>query len=508
MRIRSGAEADRGATAVEYLGAVVVVVALVLALVAAGLPGFVSDRFRCTFASVLGGGGNCSSGNGPTDKPLSDADYEPLLCAISTVTDKAGSKAKLGFLKWGTEYGFQDQVHQAKYDVNGDGQVDDSDQLIYITFTDSASIGATGGFGGKIGKLGKGSVDLGGGIKVNNGDTWVFKSKEEAESFREDLEKLKMYEMRRTSPGGAEASMGDGILALFGKGPLVEEDKLRNRIEDKLKDRHISYGSIGAYGNVDGGLSVNAGDDRVVSAGINGNAQISGDVVFTKDDYRGTKSYTYTVKGEGEWGSNASAGGFQKGDHAQANRSATITVTRDQKTGELVRIDFTQTTETGATGTSDKGGTHNGKDGKDGKSGNAASKDNSGASQIEIYTNTLAFPKGEEGNADRAVAQKWLDGNGNGSAVFSYMLNNHAPTTRPGAEDPFGRLLFDQGKSSKTTYDGLADAHEYGFELNLGLSIGASVTMENKSETLNNAEFLGAPRNGKRDYVPYSYCAQ
>jgi hypothetical protein len=298
---------------VEYLGAVVVVVALVLALVAAGLPGFVSDRFRCTFASVLGGGGNCSPGNGPTDKPLSDADYEPPLCTISTVTDKAGSKAKLGFFEWGTEYGFQDQLHQANYDVNGDGKVDGGDQLTYTTFTDSASIGATGGFGGKIGKLGKGSVDLGGGIKVNNGDTWVFKSKEEAESFRDDLEKLKTYETRRTSPGGAEASVGDGILALFGKGPLVEEDKLRDRIEDKLKDRHISYGSIGAYGNVDGGLSVNAGDDRVVSAGINGHAQISGDVVFTKDDYRGTKSYTYTVKGEGEWGSNASAGGFQKG---------------------------------------------------------------------------------------------------------------------------------------------------------------------------------------------------
>ncbi len=106
------------------------------------------------------------------------------------------------------------------------------------------------------------------------------------------------------------------------------------------------------------------------------------------------------------------------------------------------------------------------------------------------------------------MAQKWLDGNGDGSAVFSYLLNNHAPTTRPGAGDPFGQLLFDRGRSSRTGYGAMADAHEYGFELNLGLSLGASVELSNKAQTLESARFLGAPRNGKREYVPYSYCAR
>ncbi|WP_245766976.1 Flp family type IVb pilin [Streptomyces colonosanans] len=501
------ARSDRGATALEYVGAVIVAVSIVLALIATGVSGSIGERFRCSISSLWGGGG-CSSGGDGSDTQATNADFEPPLCTISTVSDKAGSEFKLGWFKWGSEYGFKEQTHQANYDVNGDGKVDSSDQLIYTTFTDSQSIGATGGFGGKIGKLGKGEVELGGGIKVNNGDTWVFKSKEEAAAFRDDLEKLKMYEMRRTGPGGGEASMGDGFLALFGKGPLVEEDKLRKRIEGKLKDRHISYGSVGVYGNVDGGLSVDAGDDRVVSAGIGGNASINGDVIWTKDDFRGTKSFTYSVKGSGVWGSKASAGGFEHGEHQTADRTATITVTRDQKTGELVRIDFTQTTET-ASGVSNGVGGGNGKEGKDGKSGSAGDVDNSGGSDIKVYTNTLSFPKGQEGDADRAIAQKWLDGNGNGgSEVFSYMLNNNAPTSRPGADNPFGQLLFDKGKSSKTAYDGDADAHEYGFELNLGLSIGASISLEKKSETLKNAEFLGAPRNGKRDYVPYSYCAK
>ncbi|MGW3558513.1 hypothetical protein ACWDNT_14260 [Streptomyces sp. NPDC000963] len=497
---------DRGAGALEYVGAVVIAVALLLALAATGVAGTLGERFACAIASLWGGG--CAPGRGSGGTAARDADYEPPLCTTSTVTDKAGAKVKVGWFEWGNEYGFQDQVHRANYDVNGDGRVDGGDQLIHTTFTDSASIGATGGFGGKIGTLGKGSVDLGGGIRVNNGDTWVFESRAEADAFRGDLEKLRTYEIRRASPGGAEASMGDGILALFGRGPLVEEDRLRERIEGRLGDRHISYGSVGVHGSVEGGLSVHPGDDRIVAAGIEGSAKINADVILTKDDYRGTKSYTYSVKAEGQWGSRLGAGGFDTGDHAQAARSATVTVTRDQKTGELLRIDFTQTTESDDVGTSDGAGGHNGKEGKDGRGGRAGAVDNSGKSRTEVFTNTVAFPEGPDGDADRAVAQKWLDGNGDGGAVFSYLLNNHAPTTRPGADDPFGQLLFDRGRSSRTGYGVMADAHEYGFELNLGLSLGASVELSNKAQTLENARFLGAPRNGKREYVPYSYCAR
>ncbi|MBN3930435.1 hypothetical protein IQ279_12455 [Streptomyces verrucosisporus] len=504
---RRAVAADTGATTLEYVGAVLLAAAVVLALVATGVAGSVGDRFRCSIMSVWGGG-SCSSGDEGAEKPASDADYEPPLCAISTVTDKAGSKAKIGWFEWGNEYGFQDRVHRANYDVNGDGKIDESDQLIYTTFTDSASAGVTIGAGGEIEGLGEGQVDLGAGVKVNNGDTWVFKSREEAEAFREDLEDLKMYEMRRTSPGGSQAAMGDSILALFGKGPLVEEQKLRDRIEEKLGDRHISHGSIGSYGEVNGGLSLDAGSSGRLSAKLGGSARVSSDVLFTKDDYRGTESYTYSVKAEGEWGTGVAAGGYEKGQHKQANRSATVTITRDQETGELVRIDFTQTTETGASGTSEGADADNGKKGKDARGGSVGSTDNSGASDIEVHTNTLTFPKGEKGDADRAVAQAWLDGDGDGNAPLEYMLSNNAPTSRPGSDDPFGQLLFDKGKSSRTTYDGMADAQEYGFELNLGLSVGLSVSMENKAETLADAEFLGAPRGDRREYVPYSYCAQ
>ncbi|MEV7087336.1 hypothetical protein AB0O07_15765 [Streptomyces sp. NPDC093085] len=493
----------------EYLGAIIVVVAIVLGISAAGIGGSIGDRIRCAVGAMGGGGGGgCTSGGGDkADKPLTDKDFEPPLCTISTISDTAGGKVKVGWFEWGQDYGFMDRTMQANYDVNGDGVVDDKDQLIYTTFTDSASAGVTGGFGGKLGKLGTGSVDLGAGVKVSNGDTWVFKSREEAESFREDLEKLKMYEMRRTSPGGAEASVGDSFLYLFGKGPLKDEENIRNRVEDKLKDRHISQASVGVYGKAGGELSLSAGDESKLSGKLGADVKISADALVTRDDFRKTQSYTYSVKADGTIGAGVEAGPVEQGKHATGERSATVTVTRDQETGELLRIDFTQTTET-FTGSSTGASGSNGKDGKDKRGGSGKNTDNSGGSDISVVTNTVSFEKGEKGDADRAIGQAWLDGNGDRTAPFAYMLDTNVPTSRPGDDDPFGQLMFDKGKSSKTTYDGMSDAQEYGFELNVGISLGASISMENKSETLSDAQFLGAPRDGKREYVPYSYCAK
>ena len=56
-------------------------------------------------------------------------------------------------------------------------------------------------------------------------------------------------------------------------------------------------------------------------------------------------------------------------------------------------------------------------------------------------------------------------------------------------------------------YTGETSAAEYGFDLTLGMSLGMKVTMENSSQTLNDAQFLGAPKKGTRSYLPYSYCA-
>ncbi|MFE4419829.1 hypothetical protein [Streptomyces sp. NPDC056817] len=502
---------DSGATATEYLGMVVIVVAVVLGIGATGIGQAVYDGIAAEICKVTGGsdcGGGSSQGD---DRALTDADFEPALCQVSTVSDKAGSKAKILFWEIGKEYGFQEQHIKAHTDVNHDGKVDDQDELVYLTFTDAASVGAKKDFkpGLKMGKVGTDKVELGAGVKVTNGDTWVFESPEEARRFRDDVEKLQMYQMRRQSPGGADASLGDSILYLFGTGPLKDEEDTENRVKKALGDnRKITYGKVGLEASAAAGLKISAGDDKKLSAALGGNFKYSPEITWTDNAYKNTKSYTYSSSIE--YGTKASyEAGPIKGDaSASTTRTGTITVTYDKSTGKLVGVNMTRTVEQGGQKDGARIGGGNGKSGKDERSGAVSGKGTDSSTGIEVVTTSLSFDPGPAGDRDRAVAEQWLSSTNEQLVTpFQYMFDDHAPTRRPGADDPFGQLVFDRGTSSRMTYTGQVNAAEYGFELNLGLSLGLSVSTEQKAETLTDAQFLGAPNGDRRSYVPYSYCA-
>lgn len=138
-RSRSYDWRDGGATATEYLGVIVLVAALVGALSLAGLGGRIGDGIRCAIASLTGESGGCTKGGDGTAEPKTDTDYEPKLCQLSSVSDTAGGKVKIGWFEWGEEYGFQQKVTQADTDVNEDGKIDENDKLVHMTFTDAAS---------------------------------------------------------------------------------------------------------------------------------------------------------------------------------------------------------------------------------------------------------------------------------------------------------------------------------------------------------------------------------
>ncbi|MGW2764158.1 hypothetical protein [Streptomyces sp. NPDC001275] len=502
---------DSGATVTEYLGMVVVVVAVVLGIGATGIGQAVYDGIAAEICKVTGGSDCGGGGSQGDDRALADADFEPALCQVSTVSDKAGSKAKILFWEIGKEYGFQEQHIRAHTDVNHDGKVDDQDELVYLTFTDAASVGAKKDFkpGLKMGKVGTDKVELGAGIKVTNGDTWVFESPEEARRFRDDVEKLQMYQMRRQSPGGADASLGDSILYLFGTGPLKDEEDTENRVKNALGDnRKITYGKVGLEASAAAGLKISAGDDKKLSAALGGNFKYSPEITWTDNAYKNTKSYTYSSSIE--YGTKASyEAGPIKGDaSASTTQTGTITVTYDKSTGKLVGVNMTRTVEKGGQKDGARLGGGNGKSGKDERSGGVSGKGTDSSTGIEVVTTSLSFDPGPAGDRDRAVAEQWLSSTNEQLVTpFQYMFDDHAPTKRPGADDPFGQLVFDRGTSSRMTYTGQVNAAEYGFELNLGLSLGLSVSTEQKAETLTDARFLGAPNRDRRSYVPYSYCA-
>ncbi|KPC80275.1 hypothetical protein [Streptomyces sp. NRRL S-4] len=492
---------DRGATATEYLGVVVLVVALAGALAMAGLGGRIGDGIRCAISTLTGDGGGCAAGGNATAKPKTDADYEPRLCQISNVSDTAGGKVKIGWFEWGEEYGFQQKVAQASHDVNEDGKVDENDKLVYMTFTDAASAGLTAGTPGvKLGSLGKADVDIGGGIKITNGDTWVFRSEADAQRMRDDIEEMKMWETSMKHSGGYGGGWYSGM-----KWAEKMED-----IEKKIGDKKISYSTLGINVYADGGLSIKAGDDTKLGAKLGGKAKFSPDVTITKDDVNGNESYTYTAKLEIEGKVSGTAGPLGGTAGAKDTHTGAITVTRDQKTGKIVRIDMTKTVD--QTSTSDKGeaGGDNGKKGTDKRGGKGSVTDSSGETGIEVQTNSVVFGKETDKatEAKRSVAEEWLDGSGNNTAPFEYMFGDHSLEKKPDGTDPFEQLMFQDGLSSTMRYHGESDAQEFGFEVSLGMSLGFSVSGEHKKETLTDAQFLGAPQGDKRTYLPYSYCAQ
>ncbi|MFF7728205.1 hypothetical protein [Streptomyces sp. NPDC008001] len=491
---------DLGQTTTDYIGTVVVVVAVIAGLLTTEVGQSIGGRITEKICRALGG--SCGGpADGGTARAKTDADYEPPLCNVATVSDTAGSEAKIAWFKWGNEYGFQQQTFKSKTDVNGDGKVDDKDQKVYLTFTDAASVGATGEWkpGLKVGKLGTDKVEIGGGVKVTNGDTWAFDSPEQAEKFRKEIEEMKTWETSAKYGGGMGGNWYSGM----------KYAEKREKIEKKLGDRHIGYGKLGLDVTGEAGLKVSVADEKKLSGQLGGKFKFAPEVTFTNNDINGTKAYTYSAAMEYGGKVGYEAGPISGSSEGTVARTGTMTVTRDKKTGKLTRIDMTQTIDKkGNDGGKAAGSKDNGKDGDDKKGGGVKAGGSSKTSDVDVVTNSIVFGNGQDGDADRAIAEKWLDGSGDNTAPFAYMFGDHAPTSRPGADDPFGRLLFDKGMSSKMHYTGESNAAEYGFDLTLGLSLGFKVTTENSKQQLDQAQFLGAPVGDKRGYVPYSYCAK
>ncbi|NEE54387.1 hypothetical protein G3M55_58575, partial [Streptomyces sp. SID8455] len=317
--------------------------------------------------------------------------------------------------------------------------------------------------------------------------------------MRDDIEEMKMWETATKHGSGYGGNWYSGM-----KWAEKKED-----IERKIGDKKISYSTVGLNAYADGGLSIKGGDEDELGAKLGGKAKFSPEVTITKDDVNGNESYTYTAKLELEGKLSGNTGPLKGTLSGKQNRTGAITVTRDQKTGKIVRIDMTQTVESGSTSGKVEVGGDNGESGADKRGGKGSASDSSGETGIDVVTNSIVFGKETDAGteAKRAVAEQWLDGSGNNTAPFEYLFGDRGMETRPTGNDPFERLMFEDGLSSTMRYHGETDAQEFGFEISLGMSLGFSISDEQKKETLTDARFLGAPRGDGRTYLPYSYCA-
>ncbi|MBW5251894.1 hypothetical protein P8A21_15185 [Streptomyces poriferorum] len=511
---------DRGATAFEYLGTILVIVALIGGMAAAGLGGQITDRIQCLVSSIGGGSAGCGGGKEGEASGDPNAEFEPLTCATVTKAGTQGGKFGVSFetlgIEFGGEFGFEETTTKAKTDVNKDGKIDDNDEQVSLTFTDAGSIKGTEKPKAriKIGDVGKDKVELGAGLTVTTGDTWVFDSQEEADQFRKDLEEYKklsrLNKLSNLSPiiGGSTE-----IASWFGKGPKAKESRLKDNIEDKLGNKHITTQKISlevaAQAGFQFGAGMNAPDTTnpdgtttpapkpgaTVEAGL----KISGshEVTLTQNHINNTDAYTYQAKATGGAYAKGEAGPAKAGAEAAGSAAGAITVTVDSKTGKVKSITMTRTLEGKAEASAGLKGDVN---------GNAKG----GGTTTQVITTTVPLDDKNLSQAESdAIKAQMFSGQGMNSAFNYLFTGTPVPTKDPGAGDPFGHYAFNHGQVSKQEYDGSSSSEEIGLDINLEIAgINGAYTTSETEKSLTKAEFLGAPSGGQRAFFPYSYCAK
>ncbi|WP_328894380.1 hypothetical protein [Streptomyces sp. NBC_00236] len=511
---------DRGATAFEYLGTILVVVALIGGMAAAGLGGKITDRIQCLVSSIGGGSAGCGGGKEGEASGDPNAEFEPLTCATVTKSGTQGGKFGVSFetlgIEFGGEFGFEETTTKAKTDVNKDGKIDDNDEQVSLTFTDAGSVKGTEKPKAriKIGDVGKDKVEIGAGLTVTTGDTWVFDSQEEADQFRKDLEEYKklsrLNKLSNLSPivGGSTE-----IASWFGKGPKAKESRLKDNIEDRLGNKHITTQKISlevaAQAGFQFGAGMNAPDTTnpdgtttpapkpgaTVEAGV----KISGshEVTLTQNHINNTDAYTYQAKATGGAYAKGEAGPVKAGAEAAGSAAGAITVTVDSKTGKVKSITMTRTLEGKAEANAGLKGDVNGN-----KKG--------GGTTTQVITTTVPLDDKNMTQAESdAIKAQMFSGQGMNSAFNYLFTGTPVPTKDPGAGDPFGHYAFNHGQVSKQEYDGSSSSEEIGLDINLEIAgINGAYTTSESEKSLTKAEFLGAPSGGQRSFFPYSYCAK
>ncbi|MFE5871093.1 hypothetical protein ACFQ6V_20920 [Streptomyces roseifaciens] len=506
---------DLGVTATEYIGTVVVVVAVMASLVATSVGKSVADTIKAKICQAVGG--SCKTPREVEAAKKPDSYFEPTMCNTANTSSTAGQEVKLAWFKFGNEYGFQQQKFKVReVDDKGNPVLGKDGKPVYkdkvrLTFSEAGKAGVAYSpkWGAKVGKLdedGESEVELSASVKVTAGDTWQFDSQAEADKFRDKLESL------QSAKAGMQYARDSPLVASRAADKYL---KLQKEVNDTINAGHLSYGSVGVEGA--GELKMSGSINDEITGKLGGKVKVAPTATITKDGINNTTSKTFAFKVEGAATGEASADGRKASAEYGVGVTGALTVTRD-KDGKLKRIIMTRTEETsGKAGgkqevSDDEKVPDKNKKGKDNKNAGKSKHKGSGSvsakdSVTEVVTTTIELNTPDK----QKTAQNWLNGNSKYGKPLEMLLSDEAPTDRPGDDDKFGQLMFDDGRSSKLTYDGVTDAAEFGAELNLGMaSFGYTANFEGSKEKVRqeDAEFLGAPQDGKRSYVPMTLCSK
>ncbi|WP_406862300.1 hypothetical protein ABZO31_18310 [Streptomyces sp. HUAS MG47] len=511
--------------------------AVLTGMLATDMGGHISAVFRAQVCKLTGGT-NCDIVSISAQDPNAqdrDKSYRPVLCNTKNEQTDSGQEVKVAVVKLGSKFTMKREEFTDTSEKLPDGSKG-TGKRIMITVQGSGEAGLETGLKAKLGENKAKVLDLGAGVEVKDGDTWVFSDPKKADEFQKRVKDLQ---------DSAPKELGKGFLRVFGVD--VDEDERKNFSKD-YKDNHITTQETKVKGKAELGLE---GETKTSAYGISGAVDASGmkrtqinnwlrpPVIST------TRDFEVSAKGKNSWG--AKDGPAKSKREAGAGFNGAITVTRYSEgpnKGKLARIDVVSTvTKEGSAATNvdaskeAKPGTGKHRKGKHRKDANpkgtGKAGNKNGLKSVETTTTTLAFPPETEITPEQREQREMVEkaiGEGNNNIVgdsegkpnvdgqtLTGMMTDTPPATSPDkagtplseSKNPYARLLHDSAISTKTVHTVDANSQEGGFELKAGLSLGYTTKHESETATLEKAEFLGAPsaKDGTRSFMPIEACS-
>ncbi|GAA2635082.1 hypothetical protein [Streptomyces axinellae] len=311
-------------------------------------------------------------------------------------------------------------------------------------------------------------LTLSGTVKLEIGDTWVFRSKADADRLQDDIHQAFLLRQQEMAPD---------------MNPMGVATAELEKVLDRIGEPQIRMGMLGTEGN----FELKAGR---FTNGLKLDSTVS-TITSTVDPLRPTvtTSYDFKVENTGAFGT---AGKFE-GVHVTGG---VVQVTRDKNNPDpdtnILSVRVIQSVE-------DKLGA--GFE-ADGKAASASAK----AAATHTHVVTLNVPIGNSA-PDQAAAREWLAGpQGDAPALASPLGTPAVPAAPPPPDaDAFTRMAHERGQVSDIQYAGSTADLKLGGKLKLGgVKFGFEAAAGNKEEHVTGRRYLSAPDpvTGERHFVP------
>lgn len=452
---------------------IVLASALMSALLVAGIPSEVTGNVQAAICRLFGTSCDVEKKGDP------DANLLPTRCEVYQKQEKAGFSTYIGIFKFGDEFAFMEQQ-----------MADGTYRMTLIPH--NAEIGVEGklfqlkGEGGKNFKVG-GEAKIGAYLKGSVGDTWVFKDKGEADSFRDGIfENQAAMDAMSRNPGA-------GLYYWLNPPPEIPDPSMTTATT-----------RLEAGANAELGLS--AKDSKAekhfdIGTGLNGKARVGGQVAVREDNRKpDDPSYpltatTYQLDGQLGAGSEVAGGGVENlGDWTGAVR-----VTRN-KQGEPVEIMYLTSVEESLVGKNRVGGK--------GDSAKGGYKGKDGDSLLQESRTVIDLKTPE----DRRIAEKYLDEEGllgMPALAFNQVMDegDSLLTEPPAGASEVEKLMYEKAWVSSTAQDKTSTTDTFGGKIALGAGLGMKVYTGSSEARTVESEYLGAPgTDGRRRFEEFPDC--